>query len=644
MSKTGWSNRLHGLFPTQPYISPRDKIYATLGAFLSILGLGWIALHVTPGLAPLMVASMGASAALLFAAPHSPLTQPWPFVGGHLVSALIGVSCYRWVPDPWMASASAVALAILAMSFLHCLHPPGGATALTAVIGGDAVHDLGFQYALSPVGINVLVLLILSLIINRLLWPQRHAPASHALMHKPPHAQGIAPEDLAFALREIGSFIDVSSEDLEELHALAAEHAYQRGLATARPAGSMMAVVAEDGAPSHPTPRRGLIPHMKTLCSLAFRPFFLLAASFSVLSLLGWGLHLVQHLPWPEIPSPRLHHGHEMLFGFAGAAIAGFLLTAVATWTQRAPVSGIPLALITAIWIAARLSAFLPGPSGWAVWGSFSLMFWSLLTVLIAREVIVSRNSRNYKIVPTLLAFVTVEAVFFLSGPENLAIKEATLRAGLMLIVGLILLVGGRIIPNFTLNWLKQNRPKARIGMQSFDQWDFGAVIVTVIFMAGFVLRPMDIFTGWLGLAAALAQAGRLARWQGWHTGREPLLWILHVGFGWIPVGLALLGLAALGQSLWLDAGLHALTVGAIGTLVLGVMARVALGHTGRPLTAPGGMTLAFVLITLGTALRVFAPAGHSAMMMSMPLWLAAYALFLFRYVPILLAPRADAR
>ena len=644
MSKTGWSNRLHGLFPTQPYMSPRDKIYSALGAFVGILGLGWITLHVTPGLAPLMVASMGASAVLLFAAPHSPLTQPWPFVGGHLLSALIGVSCYRWVADPWTAGATAVALAILAMSLLHCLHPPGGATALTAVIGGDAVHDLGFQYALSPVGINVLVLLILSLIINRLLSPQRHGPASPAELHKPSHAHGIAPEDLAFALREIGSFIDVSAEDLENIHALAAEHAYQRGLPIAKPVGSVMTGVAEDGAPSHLIPRNRPISHMKTLFSLAFRPFFLLAASFSVLSLLGWGLHLIQYLPWPETPAPRLHHGHEMLFGFAGAAIAGFLLTAVATWTQRTPASGMTLALITALWIAARLSAFLPGPSGWAVWGSFSLMFWSLLTVLIAREVIVSRNARNYKVLPLLLAFVAVEAVFFLAGPENFAIKEAALRAGLMLIVGLILLVGGRIIPNFTLNWLKQNRPDIQGRMPSFDQWDLGAIVLTACFAVGFVLRPLDLFTGWLGLAAGLAQAGRLVRWQGWRTGREPLLWILHVGFGWIPVGLALLGLAALGQPLWLDAGLHALTVGAIGTLVLGVMARVALGHTGRPLIAPGGMTLAFVLITLGAVLRVFAPAGHPAIAWSMPLWLAAYALFLFRYTPILLAPRADAR
>jgi uncharacterized protein involved in response to NO len=644
MSKTGWSNRLHGLFPTQPYISPRDKIYAALGAFLGILGLGWITLHVTPGLAPLMVASMGASAVLLFAAPHSPLTQPWPFVGGHLLSALIGVSCYRWVPDPWLASASAVALAILAMSLLHCLHPPGGATALTAVIGGDAVHDLGFQYALSPVGINVLVLLILSLIINRLLSPQRHGPASPAEMHKPSHTQGIAPEDLAFALREIGSFIDVSAEDLENIHALAAEHAYQRAVPTEKSVGSMMTGVAENGVPSHPTPRKILIPHMKTLFSLAFRPFFLLAASFSVLSLLGWGLHLIQYLPWPETPSPRLHHGHEMLFGFAGAAIAGFLLTAVATWTQRPAVSGARLAVLCGFWLAARLGAVLPGGAGTLLWALGSALFWLWLTALMAGEVLPARNARNYKVLPLLLAFVAVEAVFFLAGTEQLALREAALRAGLMLIIGLILLVGGRIIPNFTLNWLKQNRPGIQIRMPSFDQWDLGAVVVTAFFAVGFVLRPLDLFTGWLGLAAGLAQAGRLARWQGWRTGREPLLWILHVGFGWIPVGLALLGLAALGQPLWLDAGLHALTVGAIGTMVLGVMARVALGHTGRLLTAPSGMTLAFVLITLGAALRVFAPAGHPAMMMSMPLWLAAYALFLIRYTPILLAPRADAR
>ena len=647
MSKPASSNRLQRLFPAQPYISRRDKINAALGAFLGILGLAWISLHltsVTPGLAPLMVASMGASAVLLFAAPHSPLTQPWPFVGGHLLSAVIGVSCYRWMPDPWLAGATAVALAILIMSLLHCLHPPGGATALTAVIGGDAVHDLGFQYVLSPVAINVLALLMLSLIINRLLLPQRHGPASPAVMQKPSHAHGIAPEDLAFALREIGSFIDVSTEDLEKIHALAAEHAHQRGLPTARPVGSVMAGAAEDGLPNHPTPRKRLMPHMKTLFSLAFRPFFLLAGLLALLGIASWWLLLAHAVDGSAGLPPKLRHGHEMLFGFAGAAIAGFLLTAVATWTQRPAVAGARLAALCGLWLLARLGAVLPGGTGYLLWALGSGLFWLWLTVLMAGEVLPARNTRNYKVPAVLAAFVAAEGVFFFAGPEQLAHREAALRAGLMLIIGLILLVGGRIIPNFTLNWLKQHRPETAIRMPTFDQWDFGAVIVTALFAAGFVLRPLDLFTGWLGLAAGLAQTGRLIRWQGWRTGREPLLWILHVGYGWIPVGLMLLGLAALGQPLWLDAGLHALTVGAIGTLVLGVMARVALGHTGRPLVATSDMTLAFVLITLGAALRVFAPAGHPAMLWSMPLWLAAYALFLFRYTPILLAPRADAR
>jgi uncharacterized protein involved in response to NO len=383
---------------------------------------------------------------------------------------------------------------------------------------------------------------------------------------------------------------------------------------------------------------------MKLLLSYAFRPFFLLAALLALLGIAGWWLLLAHGVDGSADLPPKLRHGHEMLFGFAGAAIAGFLLTAVATWTQRPVVAGARLAALCGFWLSARLGALLPGGAGYLLWALGSGLFWLWLTVLMAGEVLPARNMRNYKVPAVLAAFVAAEAVFFFTGPGQLALKEAALRAGLMLIVGLILLVGGRIIPNFTLNWLKQHRPEFGARLPAFDQWDFGAVIVTLFFAAAFVLQPMDLFTGWLGLAAGLAQAAQLARWQGWHTGREPLLWILHVGFGWIPVGLVLLGLAALGQPLWFDAGLHALTVGAIGTLVLGVMARVALGHTGRPLVTTSDMTLAFVLITLGAALRVFAPAGHPAMLWSMPLWLAAYALFLFRYTPILLAPRAYAR
>ena len=365
---------------------------------------------------------------------------------------------------------------------------------------------------------------------------------------------------------------------------------------------------------------------------------------YAPIGMATWWLHLGQVLEWPADLPARFRHGHEMLFGYAGAAIGGFLLTAVAAWTHRPAVAGGRLAVLCGFWLSARLGAFLPLPGGFTVWALGSGSFWVWLTWLMAGEVIPARNTRNYKVPVVLAGFGLAEFVFFGAGPGQPELMEGALRAGLFLIIGLILLVGGRIIPNFTQNWLNLQRPGWNTRIPGFDRYDRAAVILTVTFAAVHTVRPEASTTGWLGLAAALTQAARVVRWRGWLTWREPLLWILHVGYAWISVGLFLLGLAALGQPLWRDAGLHALTYGAIGTMILAVAARVALGHTGRPLTASPGMTLAFWLITLGAALRVFAPVGGVAMMLSIPLWLAAYGLFLICYTPILLAPRADGR
>ena len=383
---------------------------------------------------------------------------------------------------------------------------------------------------------------------------------------------------------------------------------------------------------------------MNRLLSYAFRPFFLLMGAYALLGVVAWWLQLSQILAWPADLPARLRHGHEMLFGFAGAAIAGFLLTAVATWTNRPAVAGPRLAGLCVFWLAARLGAFLPGAGGFTLWALGSGLFWFWLTLLMAREVLATRNVRNYKIPGVLAAFGLAELVFFLAGPGQPMWMEAALRAGLFLVIGLILLVGGRIIPNFTQNWLKLQGSEPDRRLPAFNRFDLAAVSLTATFAAAYTIWPMASATGGLGLASALMQAARVVRWQGWLTWREPLLWILHVGYAWIPVGLALLGLAALNQPLWRDAGVHALTYGAIGTMILAVATRVALGHTGRPLTASPGMALAFGLITLGAVLRVFAPVGHPAMLLSLPLWLAAYALFLIQYTPILLAPRVDGR
>lgn len=615
--------------PTQ--VRRADQWLGALAALLGMLGLIWTTRVLGPALAPFVVASMGASAVLLFAAPHSPLAQPWPLVGGHLISAIIGVAMSRWISDPMLAGAAAVALAILSMQSLRCLHPPGGATALTAVVGGDAVQHMGFDYVLAPVGMDSLILLILAMALTPLLMPGQRYPQPRGpttpIGSAPAH-DGIDRDDLEFALREIGCFIDVSPDDLERLHALAEQHAQQRTHAIRL-------------RPESPTTR--VYPSM-LIFSHAFRPFFLLMGLYALLAAAAWWLQLGQILAWPTEPPARLRHGHEMLFGYAGAAIAGFLLTAVATWTNRPALAGIRLAGLCGFWLAARIGASLTGNGGFALWALGSGLFWFWLTLLMAREVLAARNVRNYKIPGVLAAFGLTELVFFLAGPGQPMLMEAALRAGLFLVIGMILLVGGRIIPNFTQNWLKLQGREPNHRLPAFDRFDLVAVSVTVAFAVAYTVWPMTVATGGLGLAAALLQAVRLLRWQGWLTWREPLLWILHVGYAWIPMGLALLGLAALGQPLWRDAGLHALTYGAIGTMILGVAARVALGHTGRPLTAAPGMTLAFGLITLGATLRVFALAGSEAMMLSLPLWLAAYGLFLIHYLPILLAPRVDAR
>jgi len=380
---------------------------------------------------------------------------------------------------------------------------------------------------------------------------------------------------------------------------------------------------------------------LDVIFSYAFRPFFLLVGAYALLMLLAWAFYLSGVIVWPDGLPPRVRHGHEMIFGFAGGAMAGFLLTAVATWTNRPPVSGVPLMAMCAVWGLARLGGFLPGQAGWLIWGLASLMFWGGLLALMGREVLAAKNERNYKALVLLSAFLATEAVFFINAGGNVELQDKCLRTGLFLVLGMIVLVGGRIIPAFTQNWLRQNRPDIPVKLPVFDRIDMGAIALTALFGVGFVLWPKHTLTGLLGLLAALAQAYRLVRWQGWLAGREPLLWVLHLGYGWISVGFLLLGVAILGKpSLW-ESGIHALTYGAVGTMILGVAARVALGHTGRPLQSFPLMTLAFCLITLGTLCRIIAQPGISPWMtLSVALWMGAYGLFLTQYVPILLAPR----
>jgi len=208
-----------------------EKFISSAGGFIGILLTMWVSLHYL-GMqgAAMLVASMGASAVLLFAVPHGTLSQPWPLMGGHLVSAIIGVTCAMTIVDTLIAAPLAVALAIAAMHYLRCIHPPGGATALTAVAGGSSVHELGFQFVLTPVLLNALILLITAVVVNYA-FPWRRYPASLIkLLAKGKSAKAVAPDklrhgDLEYALREIGSYIDTSEDDLVKIYQLAHKHA-----------------------------------------------------------------------------------------------------------------------------------------------------------------------------------------------------------------------------------------------------------------------------------------------------------------------------------------------------------------------------------------------------------------------------------
>jgi CBS domain-containing membrane protein len=189
-----------------------------------------------------VIATLGASAVLLFATPHSPLSQPWPVLGGHLVSGTIGIACYQWIPQPWLAAAAAVALAIFAMYYLRCLHPPGGATALTTVIGSEQIHALGYEFLLVPIAINIVLILLCAVAFNAF-FAWRRYPASWIQSGAQGAAQDNQPEeqkpefsrtDLEYALRQMNSYVDVSEDDLARIYALALQHAQSAHVAPER--------------------------------------------------------------------------------------------------------------------------------------------------------------------------------------------------------------------------------------------------------------------------------------------------------------------------------------------------------------------------------------------------------------------------
>lgn len=376
--------------------------------------------------------------------------------------------------------------------------------------------------------------------------------------------------------------------------------------------------------------------HGPALLSFGFRPFFLGAAVWAAIALPLW--------LWVYFGGQgrfdRDWHVHEMLFGYVGGVIAGFLLTAVPNWTGRLPVTGAALALLFTLWIAGRVAMLAAAvhPAAQAVDGAFLLVFASL----IWREVLAGRNWRNLPvaIMVTLLALANLAFHGRTLMPELGPLSE---RGAIGMIVLLIAFIGGRVVPSFTRNWLLQ-AGEARLPA-SADTFDTAGVIAVAVAVAGWVLLPDQGLSGAALCLAGLTTLARLARWRTVLVLRDPLVWIMHAGYAWLGLGLVLVG----AQVLWpaavpRTAGFHALLAGAAGVMTLAMMTRATLGHTGRNRVADRTTTAIFVAANLAAAFRVAAAlapdVGVTLLTAAGVLWISAFGLFVIRYGPMLLRPR----
>ncbi len=383
------------------------------------------------------------------------------------------------------------------------------------------------------------------------------------------------------------------------------------------------------------------------LFNFPFRLFFLLTGLYGVVTVGAWMSYLFGGLALPLGWSSVHWHAHEMLFGLTSAAIAGFLLTAMCNWTGAPPLRGSALVGLACLWLAGRVMMWTASwwPAGWVA--VVDLLFLPWMAIYVARVLLAHGNKRNLIMVAILLLLTLANGMMhagFMTGSGFwLTLGQLT---AFNLITLMMVVIGGRIIPLFTINWLRNNggdiaavAPSARL--------DRVTLITTALLVPADWLIGFPWITGFLAAVAGVLHGARLATWGGWKTGREPLLWILHLGYVWIVVALLLKGAAAfnlVAASVWQ----HTLGVGAMGTLILGIMTRVALGHTGRSLALPPFGVLIYLAITLGALSRVLTAVHVMDYRVGLSIaaigWTLAFSLFVLIYWPILSRPRADGR
>jgi uncharacterized protein involved in response to NO len=375
------------------------------------------------------------------------------------------------------------------------------------------------------------------------------------------------------------------------------------------------------------------------LWALGFRPFYLLASAFAALSIGLWALQFSGWLGQPYLQGP-LWHAHEMLFGFTLAVVVGFLFTAGRNWSNRPTPTGLPLAALAALWVAGRVLVLTP--FGWAA-AIVNAAFPLAAAIALAIPFIASGNRRNYFFVALLVLMsaavmgVHLEQLGVLQFPGWVGIQVA-----LDAVLFIVSVMGGRVIPMFTNNGVPGASASRRPAVEKLA---LGSVLVL---LAADVLQVHGALLAVLAGACAAAHLARWTLWQPWKTLRAPLVWVLHAAYLWIPVHLVLRALAAEGL-VTPSMATHALTVGAIGGMIIGMMTRTARGHTGRPLQADRYEVACYLMVLLAALVRVFMPAVDPAstinsVLLSAALWSAAFGLYTVRYWPILTRPRIDGR
>lgn len=389
---------------------------------------------------------------------------------------------------------------------------------------------------------------------------------------------------------------------------------------------------------------RGLSTTGPVLFSYGFRPFFLAAALWAIGAMALWIVALILGLDLAGDYGAAHWHAHEMLFGFSSAVLGGFLLTAIPNWTGRLPVSGRPLAALFGLWVIGRVALLSSGIIGLPVAAAVDALFLPVLLLICAREVIVGRKWKDLKVIGGLIILSAANIWFHLSVLGNLDV-DAAARLAIGAYTMLIMIVGGRIVPSFTRNWLN------KVGRTDFpvpyNRFDTAAILIGVAALGAWTFAPVHIVTAAIAVIACAFHTVRLLRWHGSPTWPEKLLFVLHAAYAFVPLGFLAISAGAI-ELLSDYPVMHVLTVGVIAFMMLAVMTRATRGHTGRPLVGSALTSASYVAIAGAALIRPLAEVlpehYHHLIALSGVLWIAAFVLFTLEYGPMLVRERRSPR